>query len=1059
MGGSKWTTTEQQDFLQARLPAYLAAKAEQKEPSMARFWNSLDAAWFETFPEEPKLGLPPRVPGAVPLTEEERKRVGEATISTKKQLKTWMRWREPVEAGSGRDRVGRGRGGGRSGGRSLFQLLQRQKTKRPLRPVEVYQKNYSSKIMEEVLKLGYGEMNEEAEAERVAAAKAEAGPSEAKVLTAEELQAEEKWLDDLAVARVLKNRQLRMSLCCWTQSPKRSRTTSGLRLNKLNQKRAEDAATSQDDERTPEQYQHAIDQIPAVLANVRKTVMQETGWHLFSMLVGPMPERGGQISTKTFCYGETPAGNDFQAACTNFEVFKIEFNKWGKRCFPHDVRDARGLRGAGSQVEPPRLDGLISLEPASSEVDNTAPTATHAAPGFIADSTDTDESYVPPYFDAVMKTLSDGSGDYDDYEAYNNYDNGFGNLDYSNASGSRGSMAFDGSSLGAGSSSDSGSTEFELGSSRAWSDGDLLWDKEEEDGGLGHFAHTHAVQPPCPSPRPIFQGASFDKDRVVGSSPGRAPKAATMQVDGFNFSPLPQPSALFQAFARGTSRVSSWPSSSGMFGSEKPVPVASLGGTATLITSVDNALPSTALTPTPTPRPSLPPASRPSWLDKAASGPPPPSRPRAVETFASALTNATAAVQPQQVPPVQATPALASTPTPGATPAVPTPPAPVQVTPAPAATPTPSTTPSTTSTAPPPLIPQFPASRPMCNPPKGHPLNPATKKKADAAAAKAAQPDKPPPRPRGRPRKVGEPTVSAPGGGEMSAAARAESTRIWREEAQQRKVGAEMRARAKAVEADAAAREAAEKRERERLHNPAGDHDLFITGARPKRAAKAYTNHDGTPIICPKKRTQAELQKEADAKLLPNLAASREGNEVPEESKNSQVDGIYFMAAQPARFLGSLRSSLCSLRSHIVTQPPRRTCKSFFTRILRSKDAFITYFKQYNEWVDRNIYHKARSWSVVGEGERALRHAPEGGRAGGREWGSRAEGEGGRGSKNTAGAYGDDKLIADGRWIRGVAGAGGRGKRGRAEAGTAGCSGGPGDTKNDRLWGSLWLGG
>ncbi|KAJ6545611.1 hypothetical protein B0H19DRAFT_1075902 [Mycena capillaripes] len=155
---------EQHDFLHARLPTYLAAKAESKETSMTRFWNSLDAAWFQTFSEEAKLGLLPRVPGAVPLTEEERQMVGDATTKTKKsRARAW-----------GRRRGARVGGGG--GGRSLFQLLQRQKSKRPLRPVEVYQKSYKPKIMEEVLKLGYGEMNEEAEAGGAAAAKGEAGP-------------------------------------------------------------------------------------------------------------------------------------------------------------------------------------------------------------------------------------------------------------------------------------------------------------------------------------------------------------------------------------------------------------------------------------------------------------------------------------------------------------------------------------------------------------------------------------------------------------------------------------------------------------------------------------------------------------------------------------------------------------------------------------------------------------------------------------------------------------------------------------------------------------------
>ncbi|KAJ6536260.1 hypothetical protein B0H19DRAFT_1271048 [Mycena capillaripes] len=533
MVGSYWTTPAQREFLYTNVPAYLEAKASAKETSLTRYWSTLEAAWFLKWPAEQTLGLPVRVPGDPPLLPEDLVRVGTETKKTKAQLKTWMRWREPGgggEASGGRGGRTRGRGGrgsGHASGRSLFQLLKREKKKRLYRPVEVYQKNYASRIMAEAMRNGYGLLNEEAEQDR-AAGVSTAG--EGKVLTDEELQAEEQRLDDLAVERVQKNRSLRMTV--WRQAADDAYGAESnevkqeilQKMEVLNRERAESKTRIDDEERTPEEYQHAIDQISTVLGSVGEAIMKETGWHLFCMLGGPMPRRAGQISTKTICFGSTPGGNDFQSACPNFETFKIEHNKWTKRCFPHEIRDARGLAAPETTDEPPQLDDLISLDPVRSDDEKDAgipavapkrirrkrpvtqptpapipsvsqPVSQTTAP--VSDPKPRDdppttflthapESFVPPGFDSVIENL--------DLE----YDYG---------------MATDASGYGHSGISDASTSRDNLDFQDGWSNGDTGdFDDEEDDPAFVAYAESHGVYS-RPVPRAIYHGAAFDVDR------------------------------------------------------------------------------------------------------------------------------------------------------------------------------------------------------------------------------------------------------------------------------------------------------------------------------------------------------------------------------------------------------------------------------------------------------------------------------------------------------------------------------------------------------------------
>ncbi|KAJ7878784.1 hypothetical protein B0H14DRAFT_2567080 [Mycena olivaceomarginata] len=321
------------------LPKYRDACAGVKEKSLACFWLLLDDGWFSRYPVEAELGIIVSGPGAEPLTPNELKLIGDVTTKMKKCLCTWMRWRaKPRAVVSKRSTV--------------FQILKRKKKTCPLQALEVYQKIHRTKIRSEVMRWGYGLLNEEAEAERIA--------------TLEESQAEERKVEDQAVECICMNCVARMSMLrttameLFTAEPEDVRAEVLAQMEEMNGERALGLRDDILGTRVPEEYQHAIDQLPEVVSRVTRAIKEETGWMGLFMAGGPMPNRDGVISIKTFCFGTTPNGADFAASHSNFGEVKGKFSKFLKRAFPHDVRDMRGIVSEPEAATVPQ--GLIQFD-------------------------------------------------------------------------------------------------------------------------------------------------------------------------------------------------------------------------------------------------------------------------------------------------------------------------------------------------------------------------------------------------------------------------------------------------------------------------------------------------------------------------------------------------------------------------------------------------------------------------------------------------------------------------------------------------------------------------
>ncbi|KAJ6492414.1 hypothetical protein C8R47DRAFT_1214235 [Mycena vitilis] len=882
-----WATAEETAFLRSELPAYISAVENKKSKSISRFWNHLEDGWSTRWPT-PARPLLADGSAPPPLTDDEVQVAGEKIALLKRRLRDWMRYQHRLT-----------RQGGGSGpsvvltARSLFQML-RKKSTRPMREIELYQSLCRDKIHTEVLTRGYSVMVAEAEGIRAAAlARAKAGGN-ADVLAAADAR------DDVRLAEL---RSERMSL--WrlvsremyadeseeTKEEMRE-ATEGANKGRGSGEEVDDAS---DAERSPEQLQHGIDQIGGVFAQVHEMTKQETGWFGMTILGGPMPRRIGQISTKTMCFGTTPLGNDFASSVPNLEeLLKVPFHAWLKRCFPHDVRDARALsdtNAAPTGAMPVELEGMLTMEPladasggaggatvnepAAKSKPKPRPRA-KAKPKGVVPSVPQPSLPQPslPHRPASPLPLSPAqpiiTGEFDvpaDYFTPPDFDC---------------TMA---SVFG----SDSESFGLDLGGASLWGDEDVgndtrIDNDNGDDGPMKLYLPT-ATEGTDASADHMYADSVLPHDGDRGDIAG--PVSMLPPIDY-------RPSVLLQAFGKRTpsaAAASSSSSSAAMSSSSaamsssssstSPRPSSPLTGPPTTLFSweatstqastfsfSEPSSPSTttsslpALPPStfsnnrPSAMPSLPPSTfsngRPAAVPSVRNA-----RASALSVFSAIVSGATQAGQGQSALPAPAqmpsTPTAVITAPASAVPSTPpggvTPPTPLGVATAPGALS--SDVPS--SPVAPPAGPQYIFSRPRGQPPPGHALDPAVQKKAEkaekaqaakekkAAGKEAAKVERAAKAALARDAKLAKAALIVGGGGDESAnvasamtpAARAETNRLNAIEAGQRALRADLRRREAVRDEAAAARVVADEAERRRLHNPAGGAPLFITPANP----------------------------------------------------------------------------------------------------------------------------------------------------------------------------------------------------------------------------------
>ncbi|TFK83610.1 hypothetical protein K466DRAFT_602701 [Polyporus arcularius HHB13444] len=127
--------------------------------------------------------------------------------------------------------------------------------------------------------------------------------------------------------------------------------------------------TSEKTQRTPQEYQTAIDRAPEVIHKLLQPVADDSGWVIHVTGAGPCPEQGGDIRSFSVHFGDNKFGQSLGEAVEDYrEKFIRPLRSFAKSVYPPEVRRSRAL-GSG-EPEEDEDDGLLDEEDEEDEEDD-----------------------------------------------------------------------------------------------------------------------------------------------------------------------------------------------------------------------------------------------------------------------------------------------------------------------------------------------------------------------------------------------------------------------------------------------------------------------------------------------------------------------------------------------------------------------------------------------------------------------------------------------------------------------------------------------------------------
>ncbi|KAL1948931.1 hypothetical protein VTO73DRAFT_10737 [Trametes versicolor] len=121
---------------------------------------------------------------------------------------------------------------------------------------------------------------------------------------------------------------------------------------------AAQAAPHDGEQRTPEQYQHAVDNAPRWIEHLLAPVSGALGWCLTVIAAGPVPEEEGEIRSFALHFGRNQSGHTFAQAHPLFRENCVRpIVHFAKGVYPEEERGKRALRTSPSPL------GTSALEP------------------------------------------------------------------------------------------------------------------------------------------------------------------------------------------------------------------------------------------------------------------------------------------------------------------------------------------------------------------------------------------------------------------------------------------------------------------------------------------------------------------------------------------------------------------------------------------------------------------------------------------------------------------------------------------------------------------------
>ncbi|KAJ7478029.1 hypothetical protein B0H11DRAFT_2234359 [Mycena galericulata] len=266
----------------------------------------MEEGWFQRFPEQVALGLPhPSDKTAPLLTVVQMERVREAIESRKEKLKNWFR--------NERKKIRKGPTALRKAVTPLAKALlkkTRAGRRRAHQARELFQKRHADTINQLLSQQGFNEMNE--------ATRVEGRDEEVE----ETLEEQEDYVKASRSERMRLKTKVVAELWANASPEERAEMKKEVEREKemiAKAERDEEQKRAEGVHKMPQEYQEGINGPETMFEEAHAITDEAAGWVGMTLVGGPTPRLGGDLTVKVLCVGVTEQGNSFQEACADFE--------------------------------------------------------------------------------------------------------------------------------------------------------------------------------------------------------------------------------------------------------------------------------------------------------------------------------------------------------------------------------------------------------------------------------------------------------------------------------------------------------------------------------------------------------------------------------------------------------------------------------------------------------------------------------------------------------------------------------------------------------------------
>ncbi|KAJ6523895.1 hypothetical protein DFH09DRAFT_1419135 [Mycena vulgaris] len=319
-------TPEQQQFIEFWMTEFLQMKAVKE---LDNFWLKMQSAYLSEWPEETVLGLRVQEVNPDPNAELSRERLDKALGVRISQLHNSFF--------NAYAKIRNQRGGvGQSSVSLAAQLFKaRPKGRRRHQTLEVYQKVHKIKVQEALKKSEYDTLNEASQCR----------------------DEDGEWIDDdddkVKMKRVASARSTRMKVQDKIREMAKREVLEPPNEEGVN------------GERSPEQYQMSIDEIPQVATMFLSEFHRMTGWMGVLVTGGPVPRAQGELGAKIVSFGVGPGALGFDKWHSNWKkAVTTPLFKFLRQAISREVRLSRVIftgEDDDTAKEPEEVDGEAAV--------------------------------------------------------------------------------------------------------------------------------------------------------------------------------------------------------------------------------------------------------------------------------------------------------------------------------------------------------------------------------------------------------------------------------------------------------------------------------------------------------------------------------------------------------------------------------------------------------------------------------------------------------------------------------------------------------------------------